>query len=123
VALTAEYLRFLEDLFSVVSGVSIRRMFGGVGVFRNGLMFALATSEGRLAMKTDQENTPAFQAEGAQEWMYESKGRRTMKMGYWYVPERLLEESDEFRSWALAAYEAAVRADAKKPPRQRKHNR
>ena len=43
-----------------------------------------------------------------------------VKMGYWYIPERLLEEPDELKIWALKAFEVAVRADQKKPPAKRK---
>ncbi len=122
-ALSNEYVAYLGDLFAEIPDASIRRMFGGVGVFRNGLMFALATGEGTLAFKADDATVPQFEAEGAQEWMYEAKGRRTMNMGYWYVPERLFDNADEFKAWAMAAYDAAVRADAKKPPKQRKLQR
>ena len=121
-ALSEEFVAHLKDLFSGIPDASIRRMFGGVGVFCHGLMFALATSEGRLALKADERTAPEFAAEGAEEWIYNGKGR-PMRMGYWYVPERLLDEADEFKAWALAAFEAAVRADAKKPPKQRKLDR
>jgi DNA transformation protein len=121
-ALTPDYLRFLEDLFSTIPDASIRRMFGGVGVFRHGLMFALATGEGQLAFKADEKTVPQFEAEGASEWIYDGKGK-PMRMGYWYVPERLFDDGEEFRTWAMAAHEAAVRADAAKPPKQRKLQR
>lgn len=119
-ALSAEYLAYLEDLFSIVADTTIRRMFGGVGIFRDGLMFALATGEGRLAFKADEQTVSAFSEAGAEEWVYENRSRGRKNMGYWYVPDFVLEDQDEFHSWALAAFEVARRADAKKPPGKRK---
>ena len=119
-AISPEFHAYLEDLFSVVPGTSIRSMFGGVGVFRHGLMYALAMSDGRIAMKADDQSSPAFVAEGCEQWTYEMRKGPKKSMGYWYMPERLVDESDEFRDWAFAAFEAAARADAKKPPKQRK---
>jgi len=119
-AVSAEFITWLEDLFSVVPGTTIRRMFGGVGMFRHGLMYALAMSDGRIALKADEATIPSFRAEGSQEWTYALRKSPKKSMGYWYLPERLLDDPDEMRNWALAAFEAAVRADAKKPPKQRK---
>jgi DNA transformation protein len=122
-ALTAETVAWLEDLFSVVPGCSVRKMFGGAGVFRDGLMFALVEQNDRLAFKADEETVPAFRAEGMGEWTYPHKSGKEMSMGYWYAPDRLFDDPDEFRDWAQAAFAAAMRADAKKPPSQRKLSR
>jgi len=119
-AISPEFVTYLEDLFSVVPGTSIRRMFGGVGIFRHGLMYALAMSDGRIAMKADEQNVPDFKAEGCEEWTYEMRKSPKKSMGYWFMPERLVDDEDDFRQWAMAAFEAAVRADARKPPKQRK---
>ena len=116
---SAEYIRYVEDLFSVLPGSTVKRMFGGAGVFREGLMYGLATSEGGIALKADEQTVPAMEAAGATEWVYERDGRER-RMGYWYVPESLLDEPDEFRQWAGAAFDTARRADAKKPAKQRK---
>lgn len=119
-AISPEFIAWLDDLFAVVPGTSIRKMFGGVGVFRHGLMYALAMSDGRVALKADEVNVPDFRAEGCTEWTYERGKSPKKSMGYWYVPERLFDDPDEMREWALAAFDAAVRADARKPPKQRK---
>ena len=38
-------------------------------------------------------------------------------MPYWRAPERLFDEPDEFRAWALRAVDVAIRADAGKAGR------
>ena len=119
-AVSGEFIDYLDDLFSVVPGTEIRRMFGGVGMFRYGLMYALAMSDGRIALKADSETVPGFRAENCSEWTYEMRGGPKKSMGYWYMPERLADDPDEMRQWGMAAFDAAVRADARKPAKQRK---
>ncbi|MCC6982450.1 MAG: TfoX/Sxy family protein [Bauldia sp.] len=106
---------FVEELFEPVEGVSVRAMFGGLGVFREGIMFALAADE-VLYFRADAETEPAFEAEGCEAWVYPGRNR-PMTMPYRRVPERLFDDPDAFRSWALAAFAAAERnkAGKKKP--------
>ena len=119
-AISAAYVSYLEDLFSGVPDASIRKMFGGVGIFRHGLMFALATSDGKIAFKADDATIPEFVEAGSSEWIYESKSGKSASMGYWYVPDHLLDDADEFATWAEKAFETAARIDALKPEKQRK---
>ncbi len=118
--ISKEAAAYLEDIFSVLAGSSVRRMFGGAGIFRDGLMYALSLDDGRVALKADEETTPAFRAEGMSEWTYPHRSGGQASMGYWYMPERLLDEPDEFKVWAQQAFEAALRADRRKPASQRK---
>jgi DNA transformation protein len=115
-----EFITWLEDAFSAVPDVTMRKMFGGVGIFRHKLMFGLAFSSGGVALKADEQTIPDFQAENCEEWTHARKDGKVTKMGYWYVPERTMDEPDELNEWATKAFDVAVRADQKKPPSQRK---
>ena len=117
-AVDEEFKSYLEEVFEIVGSVTIRRMFGGLGIFRHGLMFGLV-ADGRVCLKADEQTVDDFISEGMEEWTYEGKGK-PVTMGYWYMPERLLEDPDELNEWALKAFETAVRADMKKPPGKRK---
>ena len=108
----------MEELFAVVEGVSLRRMFGGLGMFRRGLMFALVADE-VLYMKADEATSDAYEAEGCGQWVYDGK-TRPVPMPYWRLPERLYDEPDEFRDWALAAFAVAERMAKPKKPSARK---
>ncbi len=103
----------IAELLAPLGGVSIRRMFGGRGVFRDGLMFALLSSRGVFYLKADDETAPAFAAEGCEQWTPEMKGR-AIPMPYWRAPERLFDEPDDFAEWARGAYAAARRIEAAK---------
>jgi DNA transformation protein len=106
----------LEDLFAPLGGVSFRRMFGGVGIFRDGAMLALIADDA-LYMKADETSTQAYEAEGCGPFVYAARGR-TVTISYWRLPERLYDEPDEFREWALTASGVAERAKAKPPARR-----
>ena len=119
-ALQAEFVDWFEELFSVVPDTNIKKMFGGIGAFRQGVMYALALKDGRISLKADEETIAEFKAEGCEEWSHERKDGKRVYMGYWYIPERLTDDPDEMSTWAMKAWEVALRADAKKPPKQRK---
>jgi len=107
------FLALLDDLFRPLGGISRRRMFGGHGIFRDGVMVALVASD-TLYFKADDETKGAFEAEGCEPFAYETRdGRRTI-MSYWRAPERLYDEPDAFEAFARAAVEVGRRAQAAK---------
>jgi DNA transformation protein len=109
----AALIAHLMDVLRPLGGVSPRRMFGGAGIFRDGLMFALI-SDDELYLKADATTVPAFEAEGLGPFIYETKnGARTLP-SYWRAPERLLDDDDEMRIWCRRAAEVATRSAKKK---------
>ena len=119
--LDADLKGLLEELLAPLGPVAIKRMFGGGGVFLDGLMFGLVI-EDVLYLKADDGNRPAFEAEGLAPFSYDKKSGRTTVMSYWRAPDRLLDEPDEMVAWARAAIAAAQRAQKpsgrKRPARQ-----
>jgi DNA transformation protein len=109
----------LQELFAPVGGVSIRRMFGGLGVFKDGLMFGLVDDD-ILYLKADDTTRARFEAEGSEPWIYQGRHRANVSTSYWRVPERLLDEIEEFPEWARAAFDAALRIKAAKARPARK---
>jgi DNA transformation protein len=111
----------LEELFAPLGGVSLRRMFGGIGVFKEGIMFGLVADD-VLYLKADDATTPAYEAEGRGPFVYQGSKGKPAAMPYWQVPDRLLDEPDEFQEWAAAAFDVAVRTakpKKKKAPKRR----
>jgi DNA transformation protein len=94
-------------------------MFGGGGVFLDGLMLGLI-ADGTLYLKADDETRARFEAEGMAPFSYVKKSGRTTIMSFWQIPERLFDDPDELVAWARAAFAVArraQRASQKKKPR------
>ena len=107
----------IEDLFSKTAPVSIRRMFGGKGIYVDGRIVALVV-DGELMLKADAESAPRFEAAGCRQWTYEAK-TKTAAMPYWSIPEEALDDPHEFAPWARLAIEASLRADSVRKPRKK----
>jgi DNA transformation protein len=52
----------IHDIFSAFGSVSVRRMFGGSGIYADGLMFALV-ADGVIYSKVDLQNEANFERE------------------------------------------------------------
>jgi len=104
----------LAELFSAYGPVTVRRMFGGAGVFADGLMIALWV-EGVVFLKADEHTIPDFEREGLRPFSYETKaGTRTLT-SYWRMLERLYDDPDELAVWARRALESARRSSTGAP--------
>ena len=107
------FAEFLREQLAPLGRVTMRRMFGKTGVFCDGLMFGIVT-EDTLYFRVDELNRAAFkEVESFPPLSYEKQGR-TIDLSFWRAPERLLDEPDEFVTWAREALEAARRVAAKR---------
>lgn len=106
------FLDLLKDNLGGLGPVSFRRMFGGAGVYADGVMFALVADD-TLYLKADEETKTAFEHEGLAPFSYTGRGR-TIALSYWRAPERLLDDPDEMTEWAQIALAVARRAAARK---------
>lgn len=107
-----EFLDYLVDLLRPFGPVSIRRMFGGAGVYRDGLMFALVAYD-TLYFKVDDQTRPAFERAGMGPFTYEGKAE-PVTMSYFQAPSEAMEDADLLAGWARDAYAAALRAKVAK---------
>ncbi len=107
----------LTEMLAPIGPVIVKAMFGGSGLFLDGLMFGLI-ADGVLFLKSDPQTHRQFEAEGCAPFTYARKDGRTTVMSYWQAPERLLDEPDEMVHWARSAFSVAVRAAAAKPTRR-----
>ncbi len=80
----------VEDIFAAFGPVAIRRMFGGLGIYAEGVMFALVV-EGELYLKTDAAFAQALERVGSVPFAYDRQGKRVV-LGYWSLPAAALED-------------------------------
>lgn len=117
----SQFADSLHEVFAALGPVQLRRMFGGHGVFHDGLMCAIVIRD-TLYLKCDAHTRPHFEALGLAPFTYERQGRQ-MPMSYWQAPETVFEDRGEAALWSRRSFEAALRvanAKAAKPPAARK---
>jgi DNA transformation protein len=107
----------LEDLFRPFGAVIVKRMFGGHGIYADGLMFAIE-ADGEIFLKTDSESLPQFEARGLKPFVFEGR-RGQMTTSYRLLPEEAHDEEPELRRWAALALETARRAAAGKASKKK----
>ena len=107
-ATESDFVATVLDLLSPWGGVTARRMFGGYGIYRQGLMFALGADD-VLYLKVDDQNRPAYQQAGMGPFTYDGKSK-TVTLPYWEAPSELFDDADAMIDWARGAFAAAMRA-------------
>lgn len=108
---------FVLEQMASIPGVSKRAMFGGFGIYREGLMFALIADES-LYFKANDFLADEFIALDLPPFEFQSKGK-SMTLKYYRAPESVFEESEWMQHWSDKAYQCAVRnANTKKTPKR-----
>lgn len=100
----------IEEMFQGLGAVTIKRMFGGKGIYHLGRIVAVEL-RGEMLLKADEKSAPEFAAAGATQWTYEGRKGNPVKMPYWSIPEEAYDDPDVMAKWVGLAYEAALRAE------------
>jgi DNA transformation protein len=107
-----EFASYVVDMMQTIGPVYSKRMFGGHGIFLEGLMFALI-ADSVLYLKADKESEGDFTERDLEPFTYNKKGK-LMKMSYYQAPEEALEDGEIMNEWGNKGYSAALRAASKK---------
>ena len=100
-AVTDEQIAQIEDLFEGVGPITTRKMFGGLGIYASGTIFAVLMSDGDLKLKGTGAMAETFDAEGWTRWTYQREGSdKVAAMPYWSLPDALLDDPEEASAWA-----------------------
>ena len=104
---------FIRDLFSGFRPVSVRRMFGGAGIYADGVMFGLIADD-VIYLKAGESNEADFVAEDLPPFTYQAGNGKRAIMSYRRMPDRLYDDPDELAQWASRALAAAMSKSAPK---------
>ncbi len=80
-------------------------MFGGYGIFHEGVMFALISND-TLYFKVNESNRDAYERAGSKPFPH--------GISYWEVPSEVLEDTTKLHEWANISIAIAQAADRKK---------
>ena len=100
----------IEEMFQSLGPITIKRMFGGKGIYHMGRILALEVGD-EILLKADDTSASEFEAAGARRWAYEGKKGKAVNMPYWSIPEDAFDDPDEMARWVRLAYEAALRSE------------
>jgi len=113
-AVSAAYREFVLEQLGRVTPVTSRSMFGGVGIYADGLFFALIGGD-TLYFKVDDTNRGDFEAAGM--GPFRPFGEDQPPMRYYELPADLLEDPDRLRPWidkAVAVARARRKGEGKR---------
>ncbi len=79
-------------------------MFGGLGFFKDGLMFGMVGNNS-FRLKVDSTNEQDYLSLGMKPFNSESKKKG---MPYWEVPAEILEDKSRLSNWANKSIEIAL---------------
>ena len=105
-AVNENFAQFVKDQLSEFGEVEFKNMFGGIGIFKDGLMFAKIGGD-KFRLKVDDSNKQQFEDKGMKPFYSEKKKKG---MPYWEVPQDILEDRSELVKWAGQSFEIALKS-------------
>ena len=100
--------RRFDDLFQAFGPITIRRFFGGEGIYTSEVMIGMVFDD-LVYLTTDKETRKPFVAEKCKPFKFTKRSTGEMVSTHWYaVPDRLYDDPDEVARWARAALTVAT---------------
>ncbi|MBD3251583.1 competence protein TfoX [Candidatus Uhrbacteria bacterium] len=88
----------LEDVLGHLKGITHRAMFGGYGIYKNGVIFALIAYN-KLYFKVGEKNIEEYQALKSKPFQYAQGDHRATTMSYWLVPDLIQKDPKKISEW------------------------
>lgn len=114
---SADFRDFVLEQLAPAGRVAPRAMFGGVGLYLDGLFFALIDDDTLYFKADDATRTRYVQAGSKPFCPYPDEPDKAM--GYWQVPADVLEDTDELAAWAREALGVALAKRKRRPAARR----
>ena len=92
-----DFLEYVLDQFAEWGGVSGRKMFGGVGLYKQGKMFGLLANNVAY-LKVDKTNKEKYLTAGSSP--FKPSPHKPTTMSYFEIPPDILENPEELIKWA-----------------------
>jgi len=108
----SEFIEFLKETFEEFGMIDARRMFGGYGIYHEGIMFGLVANN-TLYLKGDETTEKFFKSMGLSRFKYDRVGKK-VEMSYYQAPEEVYDDREKAALWAGRAYEVALKQGKKK---------
>ena len=114
----SEFVEHVVELLRAFGPVEATSMFGGWGLYHEGVFFAIVAQD-LLYFKVDDETRARFEREGEGPFEYRAKDGKHVGLGYHRPPDEALESTAVMAEWARLGYGAALRAAGAKAKKRR----
>ena len=111
-------LHRFDDLFAEFGRITVRRFFGGEGIYAGAVMIGMVFDD-VIYFKTDAQTRRAFEAEKRKPFTFE-KGGETVVTTWFSLPDRLYDDPEELATWARAALAVASASPAARKKAKKK---
>lgn len=102
------FVAHVADLLASSGTVTARRMFGGHGVYLDGLFIGIIADD-VFYLKTDAQTEHEFRAAGSSPFSYRRRGN-IATLRFWSAPDDAMESPRLMQPWARQAIAASLRA-------------
>jgi len=96
-AVSDDFLAYILDQVSAWGDVTVRKMFGGAGLYRDGKMFGLV-ADNVLYLKVDDTNRDKYVAAGSAP--FKPYPDKPAIQSYFEIPPDILEDPEVLIEWA-----------------------
>lgn len=103
----SDYVIYLLEQLTGFGDVEAKSMFGGFGLYLDGLMFGIVAND-TLYFKVDAISKPEFEALDLKPFTFEKNGRKGT-MSYHLAPASAVDNAEELCEWARKGHDAALR--------------
>ena len=105
-AVDQKFYQYIEDQLTIVDGVTSKKMFGGVGFFKEGKMFGMISTDTSFRLKVDESNKADFEKHNMKPLFMKNKKKG---MPYWEVPAHILEDQSQLKVWVERSIAIALK--------------
>jgi DNA transformation protein len=116
-AVQPQYLEYILEQLSGLGALRPNRMFGGIGLYADGLFFGLIDDD-TLFFKTDDTNIAAYRERNMPRFMPFPE-KNNLALGYHQVPADVIEDAEMLVAWARHSVAVALASKARKSSRPR----
>lgn len=100
--------------FKNIPGIKSRAMFGGYGLYKNGVIFGII-AEGELYFKVDATNISNYQEAKSTPFTYVKSSGKPVSMSYWKVPASILKNEKVLNQWIEKSLKISLKKSTKRP--------
>jgi len=103
----------MDEVLAQISGITSRAMFGGYGIYKDGVVFAIIADD-QLYFKVNETNKANYEHRDSEPFMYTMPNGKKMAMAYWLLPEEIMEDKRELERWVETSVAISKQTKGKK---------